>query len=71
MQVCKVLGQAILWRAFSLTGDDCFSDSIHFKLLDGIHELGSAYTVLKDGTSPVKKVPLVVSGLDFGLGGDY
>ena len=63
-QVCKVFGQATLWRCFSTAGEDCFPETIPQRVLDGIQELGATYTLPKDGTNPVRKIPLLVTGLD-------
>jgi hypothetical protein len=63
-QVCKMLGLATLWRCFSTAGEDCFPETICRRVLDGIQELGATYTLPKDGTNPVRKIPLLVTGSD-------
>ena len=57
-----MLGRATLWRCFGTVGEDCFPETICRRMLDGIQELEATYTLPKDGTNPMRKIPLLVTG---------
>jgi hypothetical protein len=63
LQVCKVLGRAMLWRLFDRSGDDCFPQHRRQQIMQAYRDLGSR-NILEEGCNPIKKRPLVVSGHD-------
>ena len=62
-EVTKVLGHAVLFHVFDHSGKDAFPPHRHEQILEALADLGFR-NQLAEGTNPVKRKPLVVSGHD-------
>ena len=61
-EVCLLFGRAMLWRIFDTCRDSLVPNEQKARIKAAYGDI--AHNTLEQGTNPVKKVPLVVGGLD-------
>ena len=61
-EVCLLFGRAMLWRIFDTCGDSLVPNEQKARIKAAYGDI--QHNTLEPGTNPIKKVPLVIGGLD-------